>query len=128
MSVLRERGHQAELCPTGRNSKLERLQEHLHLFVEGRIFVAGDQPWTTELVNELLCFPNGRHDDQVDALSLYLAWIAKAGAHTPVVRGANSWEDRMYARFEWPSSSSRCPPDAQSEAGLSDPTGALMCA
>ena len=94
-SVLRERGHQAELWPTRGNNKLERLQEHLHLFVEGRIFVAGDQPWTTELVNELLCFPNGRHDDQVDALSQYLAWIAKAGAHTPVVLGANRSEARM---------------------------------
>ena len=121
-SMLREQRQPAQLWPTRGRSKQERLEEHLHLFVDGCVFVAIDQPWATELVSELLRFPNGRYDDQVDALTQYLAWaISKEGAFTRVVLGANSWEGRMERRFEWPSSSSRYPPDAQSEAAFSLP-------
>ena len=102
-SVLAEKGRSSELWPTRGRSKQERLGDHMHLFVDGRIWLAGDQPWSVELVNELLRFPNGRHDDQVDALSQYLAWInTKGGAATPIVLGANSSEARMVRAFSGP--------------------------
>jgi predicted phage terminase large subunit-like protein len=30
--------------------------------------------WVEEFINELLTFPNGRHDDQVDSLVQALRW------------------------------------------------------
>jgi hypothetical protein len=36
-----------------------------------------NEPWTVDLVNEWMRFPVGRHDDQVDAMSQYLAWRLK---------------------------------------------------
>jgi phage terminase large subunit-like protein len=31
--------------------------------------------WVEDLVDELLAFPGGRHDDQVDSISQALRWI-----------------------------------------------------
>ena len=53
----------------------ERLEKHLHFFVDGRIYVLNNQPWTVEFRNELVRFPVARHDDQLDALTLYLEYM-----------------------------------------------------
>jgi hypothetical protein len=37
----------------------------------GKVFVPRDEPWTGDLVHEILRFPSGTHDDQVDVLSLF---------------------------------------------------------
>ena len=88
---MREKGKWAELRPTRGRSKQERVEEQLHLFADGCVYVAGDQPWTTALVDEVLRFPHGRHDDQVDALTQYLAWFAEKGrVHTPVTMSTTS--------------------------------------
>ena len=34
------------------------------------LYVRADAPWLADLRRELLAFPTGRHDDQVDALGL----------------------------------------------------------
>lgn len=36
-----------------------------------------EYPWVGDFVNELKSFPHGRHDDQVDALSYGVLWLAK---------------------------------------------------
>ena len=35
-----------------------------------------DASWLAEFLREILAFPAGRHDDQVDALSQFLAWTS----------------------------------------------------
>jgi hypothetical protein len=35
------------------------------------------RPWLDDLIAELLAFPHGRHDDQVDSIAQALAWIAQ---------------------------------------------------
>jgi len=40
-------------------------------------FRQAQAPWLADFENELLAFPNGRYDDQVDALLLFLDWFAK---------------------------------------------------
>jgi hypothetical protein len=36
---------------------------------ERRVWFPADKPWVADLESELLSFPNGAHDDQVDCLS-----------------------------------------------------------
>lgn len=38
---------------------------------QGKVYLPAHASWTTDLVSELLMFPNGKHDDQVDVLSLF---------------------------------------------------------
>lgn len=40
----------------------------------GQLLLPREAPWLAEFKQELLAFPNGRFDDQVDALSQLLAW------------------------------------------------------
>jgi predicted phage terminase large subunit-like protein len=61
---------------TVKDSKLVRLEAASPLFESGRIVLPARAPWLSEFVAELLAFPNGRHDDQVDALSQALLKIA----------------------------------------------------
>ena len=47
------------------------------MFEGGQILVPHDdaQPWVVDYIHELMVFPNGQHDDQVDSTSQYLAWV-----------------------------------------------------
>lgn len=40
------------------------------------IYVPRGKAWVTDLINECLTFPNGKHDDQVDVLSLFGRMLA----------------------------------------------------
>jgi predicted phage terminase large subunit-like protein len=54
-------------------SKKDRLLAQLHTFENGKIRFPQDAPWLDEFERELLGFPHVRHDDQVDALTIFLA-------------------------------------------------------
>lgn len=56
---------------TGRNDKQARARSIQGRMRAGKVFFPETATWLQELVNELLRFPNGVHDDQVDSL----AWI-----------------------------------------------------
>lgn len=43
------------------------------------IFLPEGEPWIADFVAEFAAFPSGTHDDQVDAMSQALNWIAKRG-------------------------------------------------
>ena len=53
--------------------KISRLISQIDLFEGGSVLLPKNAPWLEEFVHELLSF-QGRHDDQVDALSQGLAW------------------------------------------------------
>lgn len=94
-AMLREKGLGSELRPVGGRNKEERLEKHLHFFVDGRIYVLNNQPWTVDFRNELVRFPVARHDDQVDALTLYLDYMFSNPPIRSCILSANSWEERM---------------------------------
>ena len=46
----------------------------------GNVRLPADAPWLAALLDELTAFPDGEHDDQVDAMSLGLSKLAKGAA------------------------------------------------
>lgn len=40
----------------------------------GRLYLPEEAPWLADFEHEVVTFPNGRHDDQVDALSQFINW------------------------------------------------------
>jgi predicted phage terminase large subunit-like protein len=54
--------------------KVSRMVPHTATLEAGKVFVKDGAPWLDELRTEVLSFPHGRHDDQVDALSQLMTW------------------------------------------------------
>lgn len=54
--------------------KVTRLYTTQPLFESGSVHFPKNEPWLDELVSELLAFPHGPHDDQVDSISQALTW------------------------------------------------------
>ena len=59
------------------DDKITRLYATTPMFEAGSVLFPKQAPWLDELINELLAFPNYRHDDQVDSISQALSWIRK---------------------------------------------------
>ena len=58
-------------------SKVERMVAQSSKIEAGHVYLPKTAPWLGELLTELLAFPNGRHDDQVDSVSQFLLWWQK---------------------------------------------------
>jgi len=103
--MLAELGHPAELRPTGGRGKEERLESQLHMFAQHLVLIKKNQTWTVELESELMRFPFSKHNDQVDALTQYLAWVAENPMREPVILmagGSDAKIDRALSRGLWP--------------------------
>lgn len=57
--------------------KLTRMAAQTSRIEAGELLLPEEAPWLGLFERELLAFPAGRHDDQVDALSQLLAWTWK---------------------------------------------------
>ncbi len=66
-----------------RFDKLARLLAQAARFEAGQVHLPRQAPWLTAYLNELLAFPSGKHDDQVDSTSQALHYLT---TRTPVVR------------------------------------------
>ena len=56
------------------------------VFEAGRVLLPEDAPWAAEYRRELLGFPGGRHDDQVDSTTQVLIWAEERPKPRPPVR------------------------------------------
>src|SRR5215472_349832 len=66
--------------------KLTRMSRQQGRFEAGRILLPAEALWLAEFEKELLAFPAGRYDDQVDALLLFLEWyVANEQCLYPVI-------------------------------------------
>lgn len=54
--------------------KLTRLLQVTPMMEAGRVHLPHNAPWLAAFEAELYAFPDGAHDDQVDAVSQYLNW------------------------------------------------------
>lgn len=104
-SMLAERGHPTELRPTGGRGKEERLESQLHMFAQHLVLIKKNQPWTVDLETELMRFPFSKHNDQVDALTQYLAWVGENPVRERVILmagGSDAKIERALSRGLWP--------------------------
>ena len=70
---LRSMGlHRVKAVPVEHNKEL-RLFTQAAKFEAGLVHFSKDAPYLADLMYELLSFPNGKHDDQVDSISQALA-------------------------------------------------------
>lgn len=70
-------------------SKVSRLDECIGAFQQKMVAVQSNNTWSKDYIEELLAFPNGRFDDQVDATTQFLNWaipIALGEKKDPTVR------------------------------------------
>lgn len=68
--------------------KVARMQVRSAMFETGKVFLPREAPWLAVYLDELLGFPNRRHDDQVDSTSQALDWFQQrfSADITPEVR------------------------------------------
>lgn len=57
-------------------SKIARARAIQARMSMGKVFLPRGAVWAGDLVNELLTFPNARHDDQVDVMGLFGRMLA----------------------------------------------------
>jgi predicted phage terminase large subunit-like protein len=60
------------------NDKISRVHAVLRYLMGGCVWLPEEQNFAEELLNECLQFPFGRHDDQVDAMTLGLLYLRDA--------------------------------------------------
>ena len=71
-TLRRERLSVIAIKPKG--DKVMRMQAHTAALEGGKVFLPKNAPWLDEFRKEILAFPDGKHDDQVDALSQLMTW------------------------------------------------------
>ena len=66
-----------------------RMEAQTPRFEAGHVLLPKEAPWLADFLNELLAFPHGRHDDQVDSVSQFLKWAWDRSLRpTTVIGGA----------------------------------------
>lgn len=88
-----------EHLKTGRNDKQMRARSIQGRMQQGLVFFPEDAQWLDYLMSEMLAFPNGLHDDSVDAL----AWIGRmmelfSHAPRPKEDKKPSWRDKLHIK------------------------------
>ena len=68
--------HPIGIKPEG--SKADRMAAQSFRIEAGHVHLPTEAPWLDDYLLELLAFPHGKHDDQVDSTSQFLKW---AGIH-----------------------------------------------
>lgn len=72
---LRRSGERSAILRRPRFDKEARFLAQSARFEAGQVYVPRSAPWLAEWMDELLAFPRGRHDDQVDSTSQALDYL-----------------------------------------------------
>ena len=68
----------SEYVPSRGQDKIARLNSVSDIIASGKVWVPRT-PWAEELIDEIAEFPNGEHDDLVDATTLALMRFRQGG-------------------------------------------------
>jgi predicted phage terminase large subunit-like protein len=82
---LRQASHPAFVLHSShpKDDKATRLMGETPEIEAGRVYLPRSAKWLDEFQRELLDFPNGVHDDQVDSLTQFLRWDRRYYRHKP---------------------------------------------
>lgn len=69
-----------------KGDKITRFAAVSAMIEAGRVALPEQAPWLSDFEQEILLFPHGEHDDQVDALTQYLDWIRISGLNALRIR------------------------------------------
>lgn len=83
---LRREGRLPLIALQPRGDKLVRVARVTPMIEAGLVALPFFAPWLAAFEAELAAFPNGAHDDQVDALSQYLGWVRDSAGQRPTIR------------------------------------------
>ena len=64
--------HPIGITPEG--DKRVRMEAQTPIIEAGHVLLPKEAPWLAVFLEELLAFPSGKHDDQVDSVSQFLKW------------------------------------------------------
>jgi len=95
------------------NDKVTRMATQSAKIEAGQVLLPRKAPWLDDFRTELLQFPHGRYDDQVDSLSQLLDWIHKRSAATSFsCHWMDPWstEDETSASTQAPSAQAAATP------------------
>ena len=73
------------ILPKG--NKTDRVAAQSAKIEAGLVYLPADAPWRADLDTEVLAFPFGRHDDQIDSISQFLSWTSSRRLDPPLVVG-----------------------------------------
>ena len=74
ISELRENTRLTVVPVQPKGDKATRMMAEVAAIESGRVLIPHEAPWLAELRKELVLFPNGKYDDQVDSVSQFLCW------------------------------------------------------
>jgi len=77
----------------GTKDKVSRANSILPLIEGGRVFLPEAAPWLDDFLREVEQFPNSKHDDQVDALTMALDILSRMSTST----GMSPWQTSLSA-------------------------------
>lgn len=84
-AVLQELQRQTKIRVISITPKLNKNARFAYLAIaieNGTILLPKSALFVSNLITEIIQFPHGRHDDQVDALSQYMEWLSRYKNHT----------------------------------------------
>lgn len=79
-ALIQDLKHEGKIRPIGikpKGEKIERLEGQSAVIEAGCVILPEFAPWKEEFIDEVIAFPGGRFDDQVDSLSQFLIWVTR---------------------------------------------------
>ena len=74
---LQRRGSISAISRPARGDKYTRAAQQSATIEAGKVYLPPEADWLTIYLHEMLAFPRGRHNDQVDSTTQFLAWAAE---------------------------------------------------
>ncbi len=84
--LIQDLRHEGKLRPIAikvDDDKITRMSAQSAKIEAGYVYLPEQAPWLADFMTELLQFPYGRHDDQVDSVSQFLNWATRPRDHGP---------------------------------------------
>jgi predicted phage terminase large subunit-like protein len=74
LAAMRVPGIPRPIAFQPKEDKITRLVAETPTVEAGQVYLRGNAEWLEDLRRELMAFPNGKNDDQVDSMSQFLSW------------------------------------------------------